>query len=109
MSKKLYCIAEFAPKAGREQELFELLMSLEPLTLREDGCVRYRVTRQVKHQQAPTLSKFSIVFNEEWASVEAFEEHCKQPYIAGFFKKYVETPETALTDDCNVRVFSDQI
>ena len=109
MSKKLYCIAEFAPKAGREQELFNVLMGLEPLTLREDGCVRYRVTRQIKHPQAPTESKFSIVFNEEWASVEAFELHCQQPYLTEFFGKYVESPETSLVDDCNVRVFSDEI
>lgn len=45
MSKKVYCIAQFQPKAGREQELFEALQALEPNTLREDGCIQYIVTR----------------------------------------------------------------
>jgi quinol monooxygenase YgiN len=48
MTSRIYCIAEFEPKLGHEQELFEKLTSLEPLALREDGCVRYRVTRQIK-------------------------------------------------------------
>ena len=84
MTSRIYCIAEFEPKLGHEQELFEKLTSLEPLALREDGCVRYRVTRQIKHPQAMQESKFSIMFNEEWASIEAFEEHCAQPYLVDF-------------------------
>lgn len=47
MSKKVYCIAQFQPKAGKEKELFEILQSLEPNTLREDGCLQYIVTRHV--------------------------------------------------------------
>ena len=109
MSKKIYCIAEFAPAAGHEQELFEQLMSLEPLTLRENGCLRYRVTRQIAHPQAPTQSKFSIMFNEEWASIEDFDAHCAQSYISEFFNKYVQVPATSITADCNVRIFSDEI
>lgn len=109
MSSRIYCIAEFAPKAGKEQELFKELMSLEPMTLREDGCVRYRVTRQVEHPEAATQSKFSIVFNEEWSNRETFDLHCKKPYIVEFFSKCVENAETSLVTDCSVRVFSDEI
>jgi quinol monooxygenase YgiN len=109
MSKKVYCIAEFAPKAGCEQQFFELLTSLEPHALREDGCVRYRVTRQIQHPTAPSQSKFSIMFNEEWASIEAFELHAKQQYLIDFFGKYVENPQTSLVDDASVRIFSDEI
>ena len=108
MSSRLYCIAEFEPKAGAEQELFEKLATLESLSLREDGCIRYRVTRQIKHPQAPSESKFPIMFNEEWASREVFDIHCAQPYLTEFFKKYVETPETSLVKDCSVRIFSDE-
>lgn len=108
MSQRIYCIAEFEPKKGYEQELFEKLMSLESLTLRENGCIRYRVTRQIKHPQAPSESKFSIVFNEEWANIEAFDLHCAKPYIVEFFDKYVENPNSAIIADCNVRVFSDE-
>lgn len=109
MSSRLYCIAEFAPKAEKEQELFEKLMSLEPMTLREDGCIRYRVTRQISHPEAASQSPFSIIFNEEWSSRETFDEHCKKPYIVEFFSKYVENTETSLVTDCSVRVFSDEI
>ena len=109
MSKKIYCIAEFAPVAGREQELFEKLMSLEPLALREDGCLRYRVTRQVSHPQVPLQAKFPIMFNEEWASLEAFEAHSAQPYLTEFFNKYIQDPATSITADCSVRIFSDEI
>ena len=38
MSKKVYCIAQFLPKPGQEQALFQVLQALEPNTLREDGC-----------------------------------------------------------------------
>lgn len=109
MSKRIYCIAEFAPKAGREQELFELFTTLEPLSLREDGCIRYRVTRQIKHPSAPTESRFTLVFHEEWASIEAFELHCQQSYLVDFFAKYVENPQTSLVADSSVRIFSDEI
>ncbi|MGL5502560.1 MAG: putative quinol monooxygenase, partial [Aeromonas veronii] len=43
MSKKVYCIAQFLPKPGQEQALFQVLQALEPNTLREDGCLQYRV------------------------------------------------------------------
>lgn len=109
MSKRLYCIAEFAPKAGKEQELFEKLMSLEPMSLREDGCIRYRVTRQIFHPEAASELPFSIVFNEEWSSQETFDEHCKKPYIVEFFSECVANPETSLVTASSVRVFSDEI
>ncbi len=47
MSKKVYCIAQFLPKPGQEQALFQVLQALEPNTLREDGCLQYRVTRHI--------------------------------------------------------------
>ena len=40
MSKILYCIAQFAPKNGKFNELFKVLKALEPDTLREDGCLK---------------------------------------------------------------------
>ena len=46
MSKKVYCIAQFLPKEGKEAELFSVLQSLEPSTCREDGCLKYIVTRK---------------------------------------------------------------
>ncbi len=49
MSKKVYCIAQFQPKEGKLNELFEVFKkSLEPNTLREDGCIQYTVTRHIQ-------------------------------------------------------------
>ncbi len=47
MSKILYCIAQFTPKEGKFDLLFETLKALEPDTLREEGCISYRVTKQI--------------------------------------------------------------
>ena len=106
MSKRIYCLAVFAPKTGCEQELFELFMQLEPLALREDGCIRYRVTREIN---AAPNTKYSIAFHEEWASIEAFEEHSRQSYITEFFGEYAGEVPTSLIDDFSVRIFSDVI
>ena len=40
MSQKIYCIASFEAKEGKEKELLEVLQALEPKTLREDGLVK---------------------------------------------------------------------
>jgi len=48
MSKIIYCIAQFTPKAGKMDTLFNVLKNLEPNTLREEGCLNYRVTQQIK-------------------------------------------------------------
>lgn len=34
MSKKVYCVAQFLPKEGKLNELFKVLQSLEPNTIR---------------------------------------------------------------------------
>jgi len=63
MSKILYCIAQFTPKEGKMDELFEKLKALEADTLREEGCLRYRVTKQIDNPFAKGTS-MPIVFNE---------------------------------------------
>ncbi|QKI88137.1 putative quinol monooxygenase [Thiomicrorhabdus xiamenensis] len=106
MSKKVYCIAEFQPKPGQSEALFEILQSLEPNTLREDGCLQYRVTRQISSPFAEG-SGFPIVFNEIWQDMVAFEAHCQRKEIVNFFEKYC-LAEDGLAADWNVRVFSDE-
>jgi len=86
MSKILYCIAQFTPKEGKFDLLFEKLKALEPNTLREEGCLRYRVTKQIENPFAQGES-MPIVFNEAWASVENFEKHCQRDEIVDFFEK----------------------
>ncbi|WP_028485529.1 putative quinol monooxygenase [Thiomicrorhabdus chilensis] len=106
MSSKVYCLAQFLPKAGKETELFKVLQSLEPNTLREDGCLQYRVTRHIASPFAEG-SSFPIVFNEIWANMAAFEAHCQRQEIVDFFNRYC-LAEDGLAADWNVCVYTDE-
>jgi len=106
MSQKVYCIAQFEPKAGKAAELFKVLQELEPNTLREDGCIQYRVTRQIESPFAEGES-FPIVFNEIWANMQAFEAHCQRDEITNFFQTYC-VAEDGLAENWNVCVYSDE-
>lgn len=107
MSSKVYCIASFKAKEGKEKELLEVLQSLEPKTQREDGCIQYIVTKQIEHPNA-TGKSLPIVFNEIWESKEAFEFHCSKKYITDFFQKEC-IKKDGLVEDFNVCVYSDEI
>jgi len=107
MSKKIYCIASFEAKQGKEKQLIEVLQALEPKTTREDGCIQYIVTKHISHPNAMGKS-FPIVFNEIWESKEAFEEHCNKSYITEFFQTHC-VEESGLVKDFNVTVYSDEI
>jgi quinol monooxygenase YgiN len=107
MSKKIYCIASFKAKVGKEQELLETLQSLEPQTTREDGCIQYIVTKHIEHPNAMGKS-FPIVFNEIWESKEAFELHCNKPYITNFFETHC-VDKNGLVEDFNVCVYTDEV
>jgi quinol monooxygenase YgiN len=106
MSKILYCIAQFTPKEGKFEELFEKLKALEPDTLREEGCLSYRVTKKIENPFAPGES-MPIVFNEKWASVEAFEEHCRREAIVEFFEQECLSEE-GLVAAYNVTAYMDE-
>ncbi len=106
MSKKLYCIASFRAKEGKERELFTVLQALEPNSLREEGCLQYRVTRHIENPFAQGES-FPIVFNEIWESVDAFELHCQRQEIVDFFQRHC-IDEKGLVADYNVAVYSDE-
>jgi len=106
MSKTLYCIAQFTPKIGKFDTLFKILKALEPDTLREEGCLSYRVTKQIQNQFAEGKS-MPIVFNESWASVEDFERHCQRKGIVDFFEKECLS-ESGLVESYNVTVYMDE-
>lgn len=105
MSSKVYCLAQFQAKPGKETELFNVLQSLEPNTIRENGCLQYIVTHQIMSPFAEGKS-FSIVFNEIWQNMEAFEAHCKRPEIIHFFETYCLASD-GLAEKWNVCVYSD--
>jgi len=106
MSSKVYCLAQFQPKPGKEKELFQVLQSLEPNTVREDGCIQYRVTRHI-HSPFAEGNSFPIVFNEIWSNMAAFEAHCQRTEIVNFFNDYC-LAENGLAADWNVCVYSDE-
>jgi len=106
MSQKVYCIAQFLPKPGKEAELFKVLQSLEPNTLREDGCLQYIVTRHQPSSFAQGKS-FPIAFNEIWQNNAAFEAHCQRKEIVNFFETYC-VAEDGLAADWNVCIYTDQ-
>lgn len=107
MLNKLYCIASFKAKDGKQQELLETLRALEPITKKEEGCIQYIVTKHYEHPNAMGKS-YPIVFNEIFESKEAFEFHCNQPYIVDFFETHC-VQEDGLVEDFNVSVYTDQI
>jgi len=106
MSQKVYCIAMFKAKPGQENALFEILQSLEPNTLREDGCLQYVVTRHVQSDFA-TGNSFPIVFNEIWKDKKSFEAHCQRKEITDFFELQC-VADTGLVAEHNVCIYSDQ-
>ena len=106
MSSKVYCTAQFLPKEGKEAELYRVLQSLEPNTLREDGCIQYIVTRQIQSPFAEGKS-FPIVFHEIWKDMASFESHCQREEISNFFERYC-LAEAGLAADWNVCVYSDE-
>jgi quinol monooxygenase YgiN len=105
MTKRVYCIAQFLPKPGKLDELFGVLQSLEPNTLREDGCLQYIVTRHVENPNADGET-YPLVFNEIWADMEAFDRHCQNAQIQNFFQKEC-IEEDGLVEKWNVCVYSD--
>ena len=106
MSKKVYCVAQFLPKPGKEAALFKVLQGLEPNTLREDGCLQYIVTR---HQTSPFAEgkSFPIAFNEIWADMASFEAHCQRSEIKYFFETYCVATD-GLAADWNVCIYTDE-
>ena len=106
MSKILYCIAQFTPKKGKLNTLFETLKVLEADTLREEGCLSYRVTKQIQNSFAEGKS-MPIVFNETWASVKDFERHCQRKEIVDFFEREC-LDKNGLVEAYNVSAYMDE-
>ncbi|MBD8511914.1 antibiotic biosynthesis monooxygenase [Photobacterium sp. WH77] len=106
MTSRVYVLAQFKPKAGKEAELFDVLKALEPDSLREQGCVQYTLTRQIDHPSA-TRNDYPIVFNEIWASAEDWSAHGRRQQIQHFFETQVKA-ESGLVDDAIVTAYSDE-
>lgn len=106
MSSKIYCLAAFRPRPGKADALFRVLQSLEPNTLREEGCLQYIVTRHIPNPFAKGES-YPIVFNEVWRNKNDFETHCARREIVEFFQREC-VEETGLVEAHNVCVYTDE-
>lgn len=106
MSQKIYCLAQFQPKAGKEAELFSVLQALEPNTLREDGCLQYITTRRIPSPFAEGKS-YTLLLNEVWEDQGAFEAHCARKEIVEFFERHCVAPD-GLVEAHNVCVYTDE-
>jgi quinol monooxygenase YgiN len=75
---RVVVIAEFTAKPGKEQELSTLLQAVVEPVRREPGCLRYELSQDL-HEPA------TFCFVETYAGQQAFEDHCKMPYIVTLF------------------------
>ena len=106
MTARVYVLAQFKPKAGREAELFEVLKALEPDSYREDGCIQYILTRQMNHPSA-TTNEYTIVFNEIWKDARSWSAHGRRQQIQHFFNTQVKA-DTGWVDDAVVTAYTDE-
>ncbi|WP_394200544.1 putative quinol monooxygenase [Shewanella waksmanii] len=106
MSSRVFVLAQFKPKPGKEAELFEVLKALEPDSLREQGCLQYILTRQIDHPSA-TRNEYPIVFNEIWTDGESWAAHGRRQQIQHFFNSQV-VAEDGLVADAIVTAYSDE-
>lgn len=106
MTDRVYVLAQFKPKEGKEAELFEVLKALEPDSYREEGCIQYMLTRQIDHPSA-TNNEYTIVFNEIWEDAECWSAHGRRKQIQHFFETQVQA-ETGLVADAIVTAYSDE-
>ena len=106
MTSRVYVIAQFKPKDGKEAELFEVLKALEPDSLREQGCIQYVLTRQIDHASA-TRNEYPIVFNEVWVDAASWSAHGRRKQIQHFFETQVQA-EDGLVEDVVVTAYSDE-
>jgi len=73
-------VARFNVKAGKEEEVENILVSLVEPTRAEKGCVFYYLHR-VKEE------KGHFLFYECFRNEEAFNVHVETPYIKGFLDR----------------------
>ena len=77
MDDKLTVVARIRAKAGRSDEVREVLLGLVWPTRKEAGCLNYDLHQS---HEDPTL----FVFYENWTSREALDAHGRSAHIQAF-------------------------
>jgi quinol monooxygenase YgiN len=88
MSKKLNVIAHFEAKDGKSEELKEFLISLIEPTLKEEGCIKYELNRDITNQ-----NKFTFI--EEWTGLDAHKQHDNTEHIKNAIEKLPDLTKSA--------------
>jgi len=73
-------LAFFKAKPGKGDELEKILLALVPLTRSEPGNIAYVLYRSTENPD-------ELLFDEIFASYDAFREHSQQPYIKSLRSK----------------------
>lgn len=83
-------LAFFRAKPGRGKELEKILQTLVMPTRSEPGNIAYVLHRSTKNPD-------ELVFDEIFASMEAFEEHAQKPYIKSLVSKISHLVDGSVT------------
>lgn len=76
-------IATIDAQPGKEDVVRQALLSLVPLTRKEEGCIEYHL-----HECLGQTGRF--VFYENWRTKEDWEEHLEMPYMQEALGKATE-------------------
>lgn len=76
----LIVFAELYAKAGKENELREILLGLIAPTRQEEGCVQYDL-------HADNENPAHFFFFEKWTSKERLDAHMATPHLTAFVAK----------------------
>ncbi len=107
MSDSVFVVSEWRPKEGCDEKLWDQFKQLMALSRKESGCIRAHVTKQIPHPGAPTKSKYMIALLQEYVDIKAFDIHCTKEYVKNFFRDFIENEETALVEDWQCKLFSE--
>lgn len=104
MSSHVLVVSEWLSKENNDQKLFESFKKLASLTLeKEQGCLKYNVTRQISHPGTKGQSKYTILLIQEYVNIEAFDSHCKSEHVSDFIENHLN-----LVEDWRCRIFSEE-
>ncbi len=108
MSGHVFIVSEWLPKKNKDQEAWDHFKKLMALSReKEAGCIRAHATKQISHPGLPGQSKYKIVLLQEYVDIKAFDIHCEADYVKNFFKTYIENNESAIIEDWQCRLFSE--
>ncbi|BDD12617.1 antibiotic biosynthesis monooxygenase (plasmid) [Fulvitalea axinellae] len=78
--KKLTIVAKLKAQKGKESETRKALEALIPITLKEEGCLEYRL-------HVNTDNEGEFMFYENWTSHDLWQKHMNNTHLQDFVAK----------------------